>query len=362
MPPKKIQQQNRDEQTSAFREVFTEFSQDLRQIMQDSVANTVRAVLQAQAQARPIQPNRNDPVFDADSEGDDDNPFAGGNQQHGNQQRALGDVLGGENHRWESGFRLDLPEFSGSLKPEEFLDWLSATEELLDFKSVPGDKRVPLVATRFRGRASAWWQQLKVQRVNSGKSRVDSWDKLKKHMRRYFLPYNYARTVYTQFQNLRQGTRSVDEYSSEFFSLLARNSLYEAEEHSVSRFIGGLKQQIQNQLLLFNPTSISEAHQRAVLIEQNLRPTPAWSSSTPRFRSVTNGEASHAIKTEQPALSPAQDVSNTTSTMKPIRSLTFKCFNCGETGHRQASCPKRVLFGEEEVIYDEKLSRIPVLL
>ncbi|CAL9001111.1 unnamed protein product [Prunus brigantina] len=34
-------------------------------------------------------------------------------------------------------------------------------EEVLDFKDVPQDKRVPLVATRFRGRATAWWQQLK---------------------------------------------------------------------------------------------------------------------------------------------------------------------------------------------------------
>ena len=169
------------------------------------------------------------------------------------------------------------------MKPEEFLDWLSATEELLEFKSVHVNKRVPLVATRFGSRASAWWQQLKVQRANSRKSSVDAWEKLKKHMQRYFLPYNYARISYTQFQNLRQGNRSVDEYSSDFFSLLARKSFSETEEHSVSRYIAGLKQQIQNQLLLFNPTSISEAIQRAVLIEQNLRSSSSWSSSTPRF-------------------------------------------------------------------------------
>lgn len=75
-------------------------------------------------------------------------------------------------------------------------------EEILDFKQVPDDMRVSLVATRFKSRASAWWSQLKESRRNSGKSRIDTWEKLKKHMRRSFLPYNYERTLYNKLQNL----------------------------------------------------------------------------------------------------------------------------------------------------------------
>lgn len=40
---------------------------------------------------------------------------------------------------------------------------------------------------------------------------------------------------------------------------------------------------------------------------------------------------------------------------KSIRNMTFKCFNCGETGHRQDSCPKRVLFSENEIMFDEEV-------
>jgi len=349
MPPKRGLQQQRDEQNNALREVLSDFSQELRQAMRDSVETALRAVLQAPAQA--AQHNRENHVLHEDSEEDDDNPFAEGDQQRRHQQQAFGAILGGDNHRWESGFRLDLPEFSGSLKPEEFLDWISMTEELLTFKSVPDVKRVSLVATRFKGRASAWWQQLKLQRVNSGKGPINSWEKLKKHMRQYFLPYNYARTIYTQFQNLRQGNRCVDEYASEFFSLMARNNLFEIEENSVSRFIGGLKQQIQNNLLLFNPTSVSEAHQRAVLIEQNLRGSSMWTASSSRSRAGASGETSHATKTELPPSSSTPDVGASNTAQRQTRTLTFKCFNCGEAGHRQANCPKRVLFGEDEVIY-----------
>lgn len=50
---------------------------------------------------------------------------------------------------------MDVPEFHEGLQLEEFLDWVCTTEEVLDFKKVLNDKRVLLVATRFKGRAAA---------------------------------------------------------------------------------------------------------------------------------------------------------------------------------------------------------------
>ncbi|KAH7857496.1 hypothetical protein Vadar_013373 [Vaccinium darrowii] len=136
---------------------------------------------------------------------------------------------------WESGLRIDLPEFQGGLTPEEFLDWVAAMDEVLEFKQVPEDKRVSLVATRFRGRAAAWWQQLKQTRMRQGKDKISSWEKLKKKMRVAFLPHNYSRLMYQRLQNLRQNSRSVDDYTTEFHQLVARNDLAETEEQLVSR-------------------------------------------------------------------------------------------------------------------------------
>ena len=70
--------------------------------------------------------------------------------------------------------RIEIPEFHGSLQPEEFLDCLAIVEEVLEFKDVPEDKRVQLVATRFRSRATAWWQQLKLTRNMLGKAKINS--------------------------------------------------------------------------------------------------------------------------------------------------------------------------------------------
>ncbi|GKE89908.1 hypothetical protein Tco_1567383 [Tanacetum coccineum] len=67
--------------------------------------------------------------------------------------------------RWESGKRVNIPEFDGNtLNPEGFIDWLVAVEEVFEFKEVPENKRVSLIATKLHGRASAWWQKLKLTR------------------------------------------------------------------------------------------------------------------------------------------------------------------------------------------------------
>ena len=69
-------------------------------------------------------------------------------------------------------------------------------EEILEFKEVPQDKRVSLVATKFRGRAAAWWQQLKQSCIHQGKSKINTWEIFLKHMHVAFLPHNYIRTLY----------------------------------------------------------------------------------------------------------------------------------------------------------------------
>lgn len=36
-------------------------------------------------------------------------------------------------------------------------------EDVLDFKEVHDNRKVPLVATKYKGRADAWWQQVKAK-------------------------------------------------------------------------------------------------------------------------------------------------------------------------------------------------------
>ena len=64
--------------------------------------------------------------------------------------------------------------------------------------------------------------------------------------------------------------RSMEDYAMEFYQLLARNKVHETEDQLVARYIGGLRVQIQENMNLFDPISVSTVHQRALQIEKQV--------------------------------------------------------------------------------------------
>ena len=121
---------------------------------------------------------------------------------------------------WESNFKIELPKFYGTLYHEEFMDWLNQVESIFDFHDVPDSKKVKLISIKLRERASAWWEQLQVQRVRRGKRKVQDWCKMKQKMGNQFLPFNYMQSSYKQLNNLKQHG-SLEEYTEAFYQLVA---------------------------------------------------------------------------------------------------------------------------------------------
>jgi hypothetical protein len=65
-------------------------------------------------------------------------------QTQGRQHHAQAHAI-----QWVDGFKLNIPEFQGDLQPEELVDQVAAVGEVLNFKEVPEDRRVSLVATKL---------------------------------------------------------------------------------------------------------------------------------------------------------------------------------------------------------------------
>ena len=71
--------------------------------------------------------------------------------------------------------------------------------------------------------------------------------------------------MFPRLENLRQGSRSVDDYAEDF-SLLLSKEILDIEVQLVSRFIGGLRPQLRNAMSQFYPLTVAEAHRRAVAV------------------------------------------------------------------------------------------------
>ena len=88
----------------------------------------------------------------------------------------------------------------------------------------------------------------------------------------------------------------MGEYGIEFFLLLTQNKIKETDEQLVSQFIDSLRPQFQNILNLFDPITIYEAHQRALLIQrQNQISTVPWNQPTALIRAPATAPTTNTI-------------------------------------------------------------------
>uniref|UniRef100_A0A2N9F7T1 RNA-directed DNA polymerase n=1 Tax=Fagus sylvatica TaxID=28930 RepID=A0A2N9F7T1_FAGSY len=226
--------------------------------------------------------------------------------------------------RWESSFKIEFPEFSGSLNAEDFVDWLNQVERIFEYHEISDHKKVKLVAIKLKSRASAWWEQFQVQRVRNGKRKVQEWVKMKKELQKQFLPFNYMQTLYRNLHNLRQQS-SVDDYTEKFYELNSRLDLQESEEQQVARktlqyqSFGGARNQFHN--------------------DSNLWQQPRTTQD--RGNTTSNVAAAKATSSYKP---------NTTG-------MTFKCYKCGEQGHKANECKKPAIQPRGKALLTEEVAQ-----
>jgi len=93
-------------------------------------------------------------------------------------------------------------------------------ERVYEYKDIPKDKKVKLIALRLHKYASLWWTNLYAKRVREREYKIRTWDKMKHKLKARFLPPTYVQECYSQLHNLNQGNLSVEEYTREFEKLV----------------------------------------------------------------------------------------------------------------------------------------------
>ena len=156
------------------------------------------------------------------------------------------------------------------MDPDDFLEWLQTVERVFEYKEIPDEQKVKVIALKLRKYASLWWTNLLAKRARQGKGKIRTWEKMRNKLRARFLPPNYVQDNYTQLHHLTQGSMSVEEYTREFEKLMIKCDLQEAEEQTIVRYLGGLDPKYANVVELQSYTTFDEVCVLAHKVETQL--------------------------------------------------------------------------------------------
>jgi len=130
------------------------------------------------------------------------------------------------------------------------------------------------VVCKLNRKAAAWWNQLQFPQRRQGKQPVITWRRMKQLLNGRFLSPDYKQILNNQFEQYKQGTRTVIAYMEEFYHLALQCDLSLTEEQQTIKYIHGLKYPIQERVALQDLYPIDEAQNKAMRMRgYRTRPT-----------------------------------------------------------------------------------------
>jgi hypothetical protein len=89
-------------------------------------------------------------------------------------------------------------------------------------------------------------------------------------MKEQFIPRDYQITLFQRMQNLKQKLMTVKEYTEEFYRLNIRSGHRESDDEKVSKYMNGLRYNIQDEMSMMTIQTVEDAYQISLKDEEKL--------------------------------------------------------------------------------------------
>ncbi|GJR49250.1 hypothetical protein Tco_1399771 [Tanacetum coccineum] len=193
----------------------------------------------------------------------------------------------------------------------------------------PMDIDVNLVAYKLKGGAQSWWKNLQTVRERQEKLPIVR-------------------------------NRSVEVYTAEFHRLSSRNDLSETESQQVTRYINGLRPEIQDRISLVHIYTLDDAYNLTIRAENQLAKNnrltlfpstnrnkfvsnagqstskPKGSESVQKLSTLGTGKPTGTLVSKSTSTNSYARPEKSSSTNPYARPVIGKCFKCGAPGHHSS--------------------------
>jgi hypothetical protein len=113
--------------------------------------------------------------------------------------------------------------------------------------------------------------QIQENQLVLGHAYIDTWAEMKQVMRRRIVPSSYQRDLHNRLQNLRQGTKSMDDYYKKMELILIHSGIREDPESKMARFLHDLNAEISGFVEMFPYNNLQDLVDQAMHTERKIQ-------------------------------------------------------------------------------------------
>ncbi|GJX36380.1 putative reverse transcriptase domain-containing protein [Tanacetum coccineum] len=297
----------------------------------------------------------------------------GGNENGGNGNGGYGNGGNGNGNPNENG-RGDRPvarectyqdfmkcqplNFEGTEGVVGLTRWFEKMETVFHISNCLEKYQVKYATCTLLNSALTWWNSHK-RTVGTEAAFAMSWRELMKLMAEVYCPRNEVQKMKSELWNLSVKNNNLAVYTQRFQELtMLCTKMVPEEEDQVERYIGGLPDNIQGNVIAAEPTRLQDAVRIANnLMDQKLKGYAVKNAENKsRFKANQRDNRGQKPPFKRPNtgvrcgkcnkvghLTQDYKVTNSTTSTKRgqvVNQRVVTCFECGRQGHYRSDCPK----------------------
>jgi hypothetical protein len=123
--------------------------------------------------------------------------------------------------------------------------WIRDMDRFFEWHNLSDDRKVRFAKMMLIDEAKIYWRDVDDCLEMRGKPPITDWIKMKQKLQKKYLPHSYRNKLLEQWNNLRQGNKSINEYITQFNDYMIRCAIRENEAMTLRRFCKGLNDDLR---------------------------------------------------------------------------------------------------------------------